>query len=166
VASVAEQLKSTREALGLSVKDVVEQTNLKTDQVEALESGSWNSFAAPVYVRGFVRSYAQLLKLPGDELTRALDVELGVAEKSKEVEGELKPNRSAVNILMLWLSRVNWKVALPVFIFLGLVAGTYFGVQAWQNRPASATATTTQLGTGLIDDLPAAADYDHLTPGP
>ena len=37
MASVAEQLKSTREALGLSVKDVVEQTNLKTDQVEALE---------------------------------------------------------------------------------------------------------------------------------
>jgi len=165
VASVAEQLKSTRAALGLSVKDVVELTNLKTDQVEALESGSWDSFAAPVYVRGFVRSYAQLLKLPGDELAKALDVELGVAEKSKEVEDELKPNQSAVNTLMLWFSRVNWKVALPVFIFLGLVAGTYFGVQAWQNRPAPAAANT-QLGAGLIDDLPASADYDHLTPGP
>ena len=165
MASVAEQLKSTREALGLSVKDVVEQTNLKTDQVEALESGRWDSFAAPVYVRGFVRSYAQLLKLPGDELARALDIELGVAEKSKEVEDELKPNRSSVNILMLWFSRVNWKVALPVFIFLGLVAGTYFGVQAWQSRSAPAAAAT-QLGTGLIDDLPASVDYDHLTSGP
>ena len=165
MASVAEQLKSTREALGLSVKDVVEQTNLKTDQIEALESGSWDSFAAPVYVRGFVRSYAQMLKLPGDELAKALDVELGVAEKSQEVADELKPDRSAVNILMLWFSRVNWKVALPVFIFLGLVAGTYFGVQAWQNRPAPAAANT-QLGTGLIDDLPASADYDHLTAGP
>ena len=163
--SVAEQLNSARETLGLSVKDVVEQTNLKTDQVEALESGSWGSFAAPVYVRGFVRSYAQLLKLPGDELAKALDVELGVAEKSQEVADELKPDRSAVNILMLWFSRVNWKVALPVFIFLGLVAGTYFGVQAWQNRPAPAAANT-QLGTGLIDDLPGAADYDHLAPGP
>ena len=163
--SVAEQLNSARESLGLSVKDVVEQTNLKTDQVEALESGRWDSFAAPVYVRGFVRSYAQLLKLPGDELTRALDVELGVAKKSKEVEDELKPNQSSVNILMLWFSRVNWKVALPVFIFLGLVAGTYFGVQAWQKGPAPA-ADTSQLGAGLIDDLPASADYDHLTPGP
>lgn len=165
MASVAEQLKSEREALGLSVKDVVKQTNLKTDQVEALESGSWSSFAAPVYVRGFVRSYAQLLKLPGDELTKALDIELSVAEKSQEVGDELKPDRTAVNILMLWFSRVNWKVALPVFIFLGLVAGTYFGVQAWQKRPAP-NAAITQLGTGLIDDLPASADYDHLTPVP
>ena len=161
---VAQQLKNAREALGLSVKDAVEQTNLKTDQVEALERGDWSSFAAPVYVRGFVRSYAQLLKLPVGELAQALDAELGVAEKFKEPGDDLPPDQSTLNTFMLWFSRVNWKVTLPVFIFLALVAGTYFGVQTWQSRPAPPAAT--KLGTGLIDDLPAATDYDHLTPGP
>jgi cytoskeletal protein RodZ len=157
-------LKNARKALGLSVKDAVEQTNLKTDQVEALERGDWSSFAAPVYVRGFVRSYAQLLKLPAGELAQALDAELGVTEKFKETDDDLPPDRGALNTLMLWFSRVNWKVTLPVVIFLALVAGTYFGVQAWQNRPTP--PATTQLGTGLIDELPAATDYDHLTTAP
>ena len=164
MAGVAQQLKNARKALGLSVKDAVEQTNLKTDQVEALERGDWSSFAAPVYVRGFVRSYAQLLKLPAGELAQALDAELGVTEKFKETGDDLPPDRGALNTLMLWFSRVNWKVTLPVVIFLALVAGTYFGVQAWQNRPTP--PATTQLGTGLIDELPATTDYDHLTTAP
>ncbi len=168
MAGVAEQLKNTREALGLSVRDVVEQTNLKTDQVEALECGDWDAFAAPVYVRGFVRSYARLLKLPEAELNDALEAELGGTEKFQEVEDDLKSTRTTVNTLTLWFSRVNWRVTVPVFVFLGLVAGTYFGVKAW-NQPSSASSSgpaASQLGTGLIDDLPASSDYDHLTPGP
>ena len=48
---------------------------MKTDQVQALESGDWSIFAAPVYTRGFVRNYATLLKLDPEALLNDLDVD-------------------------------------------------------------------------------------------
>ena len=63
MASVGEQLRTAREKQGLSIPQVVEQTKLRSDHVRALEEGNYDVFAAPVYVRGFVRSYASLLRL-------------------------------------------------------------------------------------------------------
>ena len=61
--TVAEQLRTSREAQGLTVYQVAEVTKIRTDHVRALEEGKFEAFAAPVYVRGFVRTYATLLKL-------------------------------------------------------------------------------------------------------
>src|SRR5215471_783335 len=60
MASVGEQLRAAREKQGLSLSEVVERTKLRTDHVVALEEGDYDVVAAPVYVRGFVRSYAAL----------------------------------------------------------------------------------------------------------
>ena len=77
MALVGEQLRRAREALDYSIPDVVGMTNLMTDQVLALEEGDWMAFAAPVYVRGFVRSYAGVLKLDAETLLADLDEEMG-----------------------------------------------------------------------------------------
>ena len=60
MATVAEQLRHAREAKGLALAEVVEVIQLKTDQVQALEGGRYEEFAAPAYVRGFVRSFTDL----------------------------------------------------------------------------------------------------------
>ena len=86
VALVGEQLRHAREAQDYSIPDVVGMTNLMTDQVLALESGDWSAFAAPVYVRGFVRSYAGVLKLDAVILLAELDEEMGQANREKTVE--------------------------------------------------------------------------------
>ena len=80
MASVGDQLRQARESQELTIPEVVDQTKMKTDQVQALESGDWSIFAAPVYTRGFVRNYATLLKLDSEALLDALDVELGQAK--------------------------------------------------------------------------------------
>ena len=73
--SVGEQLRAAREKQGLSIPDVVERTKLRSDHVRALESGDYDVFASPVYVRGFVRSYANLLKLEVPPLMAELEGE-------------------------------------------------------------------------------------------
>ena len=72
MATVAEQLRHAREAKGLALAEVVEVIQLKTDQVQALEGGRFEEFAAPAYVRGFVRSYANMLKLDTEALLAQL----------------------------------------------------------------------------------------------
>ena len=61
--SVPDRLREAREALGLDVYQVADITKIRTDHIRALEEGRFDAFAAPVYVRGFIRTYARLLRL-------------------------------------------------------------------------------------------------------
>ena len=57
------QLAAAREACGFSVADVARQLKLAPWQVEALETGNYARMPGTVFVRGFIRNYARLLKL-------------------------------------------------------------------------------------------------------
>ena len=63
-----ELLKEAREKLGLSQKDVAAQLNLKLDILDAVERNDDEKLPASTYVRGYIRSYAKIVKLDGDAL--------------------------------------------------------------------------------------------------
>jgi cytoskeleton protein RodZ len=63
VAGIGEALRSTREHRGLSIDQVAQDTRISPRFLEALEAEQFNELPAPVYVRGFLRSYANYLKL-------------------------------------------------------------------------------------------------------
>ena len=65
-------LCETREAQNLSVADVARQLKLSVHQVEALEAGDFQRLPGPVFVRGFVRNYARLLKLDAEPLVSSV----------------------------------------------------------------------------------------------
>ena len=81
MATVSEQLREAREKLSLSINDVADATKIRTDHIRALEEGNYKAFAAPVYIRGFVRAYGAMLKLEATQLMADLDAEL-----NREVE--------------------------------------------------------------------------------
>jgi cytoskeleton protein RodZ len=63
-------LKQARERLGLEKKDIASQLNLQVDTIEAVENDAAEKLPAPTYVRGYIRSYARMVHLNGDELIR------------------------------------------------------------------------------------------------
>src|SRR3974390_3042864 len=71
VSTVAEQLRTSRESRHLTVEQVAEITKIRTDHLRALEEGNFDVFSAPVYIRGFVRSYSTLLKLDVPQIMAA-----------------------------------------------------------------------------------------------
>ena len=77
MSTVAEQLRSAREARKLTVYQVAETTKIRTDHIRALEEGNYEMFSAPVYIRGSVKNYAMLLKLDVPQIMAVLDAELG-----------------------------------------------------------------------------------------
>src|SRR5438045_2494229 len=83
--TVAEQLRRAREEQKLDVYQVAEITKIKTDHIRALESGHYDAFSAPVYIRGFVRTYAKVLKLDESQIVADLEAELGQTEKFREL---------------------------------------------------------------------------------
>ena len=57
------QLAAARASSGLSVTDIARQLKLSPWQVEALESGDYRRLPGAVFVRGFIRNYARVVKL-------------------------------------------------------------------------------------------------------
>jgi cytoskeletal protein RodZ len=63
VSALGEEFRSAREARGLSLSDVAERLHIRSVYLAAIEDDDWHVIGAPVYVRGFMRTYARFLGL-------------------------------------------------------------------------------------------------------
>jgi cytoskeletal protein RodZ len=137
MSTVAEQLRQAREARNLTVQQVAQITKMRTDHLVALEEGNFKVFSAPVYIRGSVRSYSTLLKLDVPQVMAALDAELGASKKFGESSAPADHPRSAMDLLMLQLSKVDWrKAAIGLGVALVLVAA-FWGLSAWRHSKSA-----------------------------
>lgn len=67
MAALGEEFRSAREARGLTLSDVAEQIHIRSVYLNAIENDDWKAIGAPVYVRGFIRTYARFLGLDGED---------------------------------------------------------------------------------------------------
>jgi cytoskeletal protein RodZ len=66
------QLRRARQHLGLSLRDVHAVTAIPLGCLAALEEGDLTGLPSPVYARGYIRSYAEAVRLDGDSLALEL----------------------------------------------------------------------------------------------
>jgi len=62
------RLTEERVERGWSVQDVARELRLSPFQVNALENGSYDELPGDTYVRGYLRAYARLLRIPVDQV--------------------------------------------------------------------------------------------------
>lgn len=144
--TVGEQLRQAREALQLSVAEVAEITKIRTDHIRALEAGEYDRFVAPVYVRGFVRTYARVLKLDEKKIAAELEAELQATQRLREPPPLVPRPPTFLDYLMLKVSRLNWRIAGAVLLLLAVVAMILVG---FQGRNAPKPDPLKHLGPGL-----------------
>lgn len=124
MSTVADQLRQAREARKLTINQVADVTKIRTDHIRALEQGNYSVFSAPVYIRGFVRVYAVLLKLDGAQIMRSLDAELSETEKFREPPPLTDRPKGILDFVTLQLSKVDWRkgvIALAAFLAIAVV---------------------------------------------
>jgi len=68
VVSVGTILREAREKFGMSIEDVAVQIKLAPRQIEALEADDLSKLPELAFVRGFIRSYAKILRLDVEDL--------------------------------------------------------------------------------------------------
>ncbi|MDY6971667.1 MAG: DUF4115 domain-containing protein [Thermodesulfobacteriota bacterium] len=118
-------LREQREKKGLSYAGIFEMIRLRPPILEAMENEDWEGLPSPIFVRGFVRSYARALGL--DE-AKALELYRKAVPFS---ETPLRP-----------LARpVGSRPALPVTLIFLLLAGAfaYYFLKAYPNRERDLT---------------------------
>ena len=133
MSTVAEQLRAAREAQNLTVHQVADITKLRTDHIRALEEGNFDVFVAPVYIRGFTRTYAKVLKLDVPALIKALDAELSLTEKFSEPPPLTEGGGGAVNWITLQLSKLNLHRR-EILIGLGVLIVVWIAYASWRAR--------------------------------
>jgi cytoskeleton protein RodZ len=158
--TVAEQLRRAREAQNLSIHQLAEVTKIKTDHLRALEAGDYDVFTAPVYIRGFVRITASVLKLNVPQVISVLDVELAATEKFAAPPSLAGPSGGLLDILMYQLSKIKWQVVLPlVGILLAAWLG-YWGFRTWKIHRTQDPLSN--LGPGLYQPPSSTRSGDTL----
>jgi cytoskeleton protein RodZ len=90
--TIGERLEEARKRKGISIREAAEATKIRGDYLQKFESNQFDINLAEIYVRGFLRGYAQFLKLPADKIINDLNG-LGFGSRpktpSREVYGRM-----------------------------------------------------------------------------
>ena len=71
--SFGQRLSSARRALNLTHEQVAMELHLSVNLIKALEEEDYTQLPAQMYIIGYLRNYARLLKIPAESLLEALD---------------------------------------------------------------------------------------------
>jgi len=102
--SIGETLRQAREARKISIKDVVKETNISPIYLQALEEEKFDKFPSETYLIGFLRTYAEFLKLDVEAIVQAYKG-YKIGESATPLEELTKPTKS--NISMMASSFLN-----------------------------------------------------------
>lgn len=147
--ALGERFRAAREARGLSLSDVAEQIRIRSVYLGAIEDENWSAIGAPVYIRGFLRTYARFL---------GLDPEETVAEFNGSSAAVLEPSAAAAageayavaGRSSRSLSPVIWVATLVAIV---LVAFVFYNELTLRSRVTAESAVT----AGSASPLPSNA---------
>ena len=83
----SELLAEARQRLGLSQKEVADKLYLTTSFIKYIDAGEFSSLPKPAFIKGYLRNYARVVDLSGDEIVALYDAELQIAEPTPEMKG-------------------------------------------------------------------------------
>ena len=83
----SELLAEARQRLGLSQKEVADKLYLTTSFIKHIDAGEFSSLPQPAFIKGYLRTYARMVDLSGDEIVALYDAELQIAEPIPEIRG-------------------------------------------------------------------------------
>lgn len=66
--TIGERLEEARKRKGISIREAAEATKIRSDYLHKFESNQFDIRLPDIYLRGFLRNYANFLKLPGDRI--------------------------------------------------------------------------------------------------
>lgn len=134
------RLRDTREQQGISLKEAEASTRIRQRYLEGLESDDYATLPAPVYTRGFLRSYAKFLQLDVDDVLDEYDRML-----PSKVSTPLRSRREPAVSTRGWSGPDARTTTIAVLLLLGAGGLAFFFKQysdfVASARPVSATPT-------------------------
>lgn len=152
--TVGSCLKRKREELGLPLKDLSKKLGIKHEYLEDLEEGNYADLPPQVYVRGFIKSYANLLGIDASQLVKIYNHETSflsedeIESKKREEKGRNSGWKNYVTITPRILTGV-------ISLCIVSVLGFYFmhQINSFNSKPYLAVDSPVADGVVKEKDL-------------
>lgn len=149
------RLRFAREQAKLTCSDIANRTKIKLEIIKAIENDDYSHSRNLVFIRGWLRAYAKLVNLPGDEIIEAFN-KLGIVEPDTE-----RPVYHLARIpVKAKHRRVRWLSVLILFIMVSLV------VMWWHSQKEPPTQLANYFSmNGMMDHLEVVSEVEpSMTP--
>jgi len=113
--SVGKYLQQERERKGLSLEAVSQATRISSRSLEAIESDDFISLPAPIFIRGFLKTYASFIGLEPYKVIALYETQTGII--GLPAPKGLQPEKR--------IPRRIWLLAIPILIVL-IGGGVYW----------------------------------------
>ncbi|MEA2647052.1 MAG: hypothetical protein QOE92_2135 [Chloroflexota bacterium] len=133
-------LKQAREKLDLPLREIEWATKIKAEYLEALEAEDFAALPAPVYIRGFLRTYAQYLSVDPEPLIAEYNSRDASATEVISTRPAVRPDRVRFTITPAMVVAVVMLALLAVFLVY--VKGAF---DRYQASLAAAGSAPTEL---------------------
>ena len=113
---VGKLLRDEREKKGLNRDQVARITRLRKQYIEALENEEWEKLPSPVFVKGFIRSFAQCVGFDWQEAVRLYEATLSADKGVPKPLVEPKESKTGLIYFLIPLIAV---LAFVVYLYSG-----------------------------------------------
>ncbi len=104
---VGNSLKIVRERQGLSLVDVAARTRIRRQHLDAIEGGRFTELPGPIYITGFLRTYAETLGLDPEQVVQNFQSESDIARQRKELVFPMpRPEQRTPRLLLVLLALI------------------------------------------------------------
>lgn len=157
-------LKAKRLEKNIAIGEVAERLKFSAKQIESLESGQYQGLPEPIFVKGFIKTYARFLNIDSDQITSLLnDVFPSQAQKPTTIQSN--EDRSGLNY-----QNQKKPMKLPKWLpLLGILGLVVIAISLWQSKSTEQTrqqekstlevgdVAQPQLATDNVQVVPMAA---------
>lgn len=133
--TLGEKLRNLRSERRISLSEASRHTRIQLKYLEYLEEGDYKKLPADVYVKGFLRGYAEFLGVDENILIRLYEKEKGIKINLEKAENPKAGIKKPINISPFLITPKIIAVALGVLLVLGSFFYLYKEIGAFANTP-------------------------------
>ena len=162
ISMIGDKLRAERERQYLTIQDIAKGTSIRAVYIENIEKGEYDKLPGTVYAKGFIRNYANFLKMDADAVVRQFmdenhPEEVAAAEEAKQQLAEAEEqSRTEAKAKLAAGSEYREQVSgsgnrqntlLIALIVLLVGAGAYYLFAMEDSAPAKTANKTTVTQT-------------------
>lgn len=133
--TLGEKLRNLRSEKRISLGEVSRATKIQIKYLELLEAGDYDKLPVDVYVKGFLRGYAQFLGVEDSALLRLYEKEKGIKNNLEKVSPGKSEKKEKINISPFLITPKVIATLAFSFIFFGGIFYLYKEIDAFANTP-------------------------------
>jgi cytoskeleton protein RodZ len=170
---LGERFRAAREARGLTLSEVAEHIRIRSVYLAAIEDENWSAVGAPVYIRGFLRTYARFLGLDPEEVVGVFNSEASAATPAAPSSSGTPPKTTyrADEAPARNLSPLIWVASLVAVVLIAIVVYNEAALRARQTAvntttPAASVVASAAAPTVGASESPGASPSPDVSPSP